>query len=349
MQDDVRSDGNVYTLGRVTPVPANGSVARITLSLLLSKRIRTILRNEAFDVVHVHEPLLPALPITVMRFSHALNIGTFHAYSRGHRGYFYGRPFLRRYFARLDGKIAVSPAALGFVSQYFPGDYTVIPNGIDVAQFQQPAVRDSRFDDGKLNVLFLGRLEKRKGLKYLLRAFPRVQARCGSVRLIVAGDGPLRVPFERWVERHHIRDVVFVGGFPEADKAALYAAAHVFCAPSTGQESFGIVLLEAMAAGKAIVASDNDGYRMVVTGGVDGLLVEPRNEQSLTEALCGILQDRDMREQLGRAASAKAWRYDWREISGDVLRFYQRTARQKEPSAPFAGMPVFELEGNGGN
>lgn len=344
---DGASTGRLYSLGRVTPIPANGSVARITLSLRLSKRIKQILRQERFDVVHVHEPLMPALPISVVRFCSSLTVGTFHAFSRSHAGYFYGRPLLRRYFLRLDGRIAVSEPAFRFVSQYFPGEYAIIPNGIEVARYQSEATRVRGLEDGMLNILFFGRLEKRKGLKFLLRAFPIIKGRFRNARLIVAGDGPLRVPFERWVERHQIPDVVFAGHVAEEDKAAYFRSADVYCAPSTGQESFGIVLLEAMAAGCAIVASDIDGYRSIVAGGVDGLLVEPRNEQALTEAVSALLSDRDMREQLGRAARAKAWRYDWRQVAGDVLAYYGHAGRDRVAPAP-ASQPFFELEGNGG-
>lgn len=347
--DDGRSVGNVYYLGRVTAVPANGSIARITLSLRLAKRVKQILRQEAFDVVHVHEPLLPVLPITVLRFSTALTIGTFHAFSRSNAGYFYGRPLLRRYFAKLDGKIAVSAVAQQFVSQYFPGSYAVIPNGIDVDLYRQLVPRLPEFDDGKVNILYLSRLEKRKGLKYLLRSFPVIKARHPQVRLIVASDGPLRVPFERWVERHGIPDVVFTGHVDEESKPAYYATADIFCAPATGRESFGIVLLEAMAAGKALVASDNEGYRAIISGGVDGLLVEPRNENGLTEAICALVRDRDMREQLGRSARAKAWRYDWQHVAGDVLAFYDRTRRQAVEKRTPLGQVVLELEGQGGS
>jgi len=347
LQDDVHSEGNVITLGRVTAVPANGSVARITLSLRISKRIKQVLRQEMFDVIHVHEPLLPALPITVVRFSNALTIGTFHAFSHSHAGYFYGRPFLKRYINRLQGRIAVSRPALDFVSHYFPGDYTIIPNGIDMAQFSAPTRCLPQFDDGMLNILFLSRLEKRKGLKFLLRAFPAIKARVPSARLIVASDGPLRAPYQRWVERHRIPDVVFTGGFPESQKAAYFASADIFCAPSTGQESFGIVLLEAMAAGKAIVASDNEGYRSIISGGIDGLLIEPRNEQALTEAICGLLRTKDMRDQLGRGGRAKAWRYDWRYVAADVLDYYQKVGHRGTAPTISLGTPMLELQGNG--
>ncbi len=339
--DDIHADGNVYTVGGVTAVPANGSIARISLSMRLAKRVKQVLRAEQFDVVHVHEPLMPMLPITVLRFSDALNIGTFHAYSRAHYGYQWGKPLLMRYFRRLAGCIAVSEPAQQFVQQYFPGHYTVIPNGIDTAEFLAGAQPLPQFDDGMLNILFFGRLEKRKGLRFLLRAYPLVKSAFPNARLIVAGEGTNRLAYQRWVEQHQVRDVVFTGRIAPADRARCYASADVFCAPNTGGESFGLVLLEAMAAGKPVVASGIPGYRSVVADGVDGVLAPPKDSAALASALCRVLASADLRERLGQAGRMKARRFDWSVVADRVLAYYQQVGQSQEHPAPQFANPLW--------
>ena len=332
--DDVHASGNVYTVGGVTAVPANGSIARISLSMRLAKRVKHILRSEQFDIVHLHEPLMPMLPITVLRFSDAVNIGTFHAYSRSFYGYQWGKPLLMRYFRRLSGCIAVSEPAQQFIQQYFPGTYTVIPNGINVAEFSGPVQPLPEFDDGMLNILFFGRLEKRKGLRFLLRAFPLVKSAFPNARLIVAGEGTTRAAYQRWVDKHEVRDVVFTGRISAADRARCYASADIFCAPNIGGESFGIVLLEAMASGKPVVASAIPGYRAVIQDTEDGLLFPPKDHEALASTLCRLLADADWRQRLGAAGRRTAWRYDWSSIADQVLAFYRQVAQGQQRDVP---------------
>ena len=158
-------DEGLITIGkRPVSVPASGSLARISLSLTLGPPVRRVLAEEQFDIVHVHEPFMPMLPIHFLRYSEAVNVGTFHA-SREKSQFFYswGRRHLRRWFRRLDGKIAVSAAAAGFVEEYFPGYYNIIPNGVNVERFSTPTPPLKQYQDGKQNILFVGRPEKRKG------------------------------------------------------------------------------------------------------------------------------------------------------------------------------------------
>lgn len=334
------TDGDVYALGGVRGVPANGSIARISLSIGLAKRVKQILKAEQFDIVHLHEPLMPMLPITVLRFSDAVNIGTFHAYSESSYGYLWGKSILMRYFRRLHGCIAVSPAAQEFASQYFPGLYTIIPNGIDTAEFISGAEPLPEFSDGMLNILFFGRLEKRKGLRYLLRAYPLVKSAFPNARLIVAGEGTARPAYQRWVAKNNIRDVVFTGRVSNEDRARMYASAHVFCAPNTGGESFGVVLLEAMAAGKPVVASAIPGYRSVVADGVDGLLFPPKDSQALATLLCRVLADAALRERLGSEGREKARRYDWSVVADGVLAYYQQISHNLDQRTVPHGGPL---------
>jgi phosphatidyl-myo-inositol alpha-mannosyltransferase len=328
-EEIAHSDPNIYRVGNVVPIKANGSVARITLSLTLSGQIKEILKREQFDVVHLHEPLMPALPLTVLVHSKALNIGTFHAFAQSNIGYYYGRYVMRYFVSKLDGRIAVSIPAYEFINQYFRGYYEIIPNPIDLSRFQKPAEPLPQFNDGKLNILFVGRFgERRKGFKFLMRAFNYVREQMPNTRLIVVGKGDTK-GYLRYLRHHNIQDVVFTGFVPDEELARYYKSAHVFCAPSTGGESFGIVLVEAMATGLPLVASDIPGYASVVEHGKQGLLVEPRNEQMLAMALIRMLADSDLREKMAAEGLEKASQYSWRKVSQHVLDFYARSENRR--------------------
>jgi phosphatidylinositol alpha-mannosyltransferase len=329
-----REQVDVYRVGGVRRIPANGSIARITLSFRLARRVREILQDEAFDVVHAHEPLMPFLPPTVLRYSTAVNVGTFHAYRGSYYGYFYGRPILRRVFANLDARIAVSRAAKRFVRQYFMAPYRVIPNGVEVERFHPSAVQPlPELDDGRPNILFVGRPEKRKGVGYLLRAYPQIKNAFPDARFIIVGAGDWEEsPYRAYIERHAMRDIHIAGYVSEEDKARYLRSAHVFCAPAVQGESFGIVLLEAMAAGLPVVASEIVCYRDVVTDGQEGILVPPRNASAVAEAVCRILEDRTMAASMGAAGIEKAALYSWRRIAEQILDLYVRTGNRPLPS-----------------
>jgi phosphatidylinositol alpha-mannosyltransferase len=325
-------DAPIHRIGRVVSIPANGSVARITLSLRSYLQAKQLLQEQQFDLIHLHEPLMPALPLTVLRHSNAINVGTFHAFRNTPLTYFYSKPILRPFFKKLHGHITVSSAAREFVGEYFPADYRVIPNGIDFPRFfsRYPALPE--FDDARPTVLFVGRLEKRKGLKFLLRAWPKVLERQPDARLVVVGRGRPLEGYRRFAARQGWtpRDVVFAGYVPSEDLPRYYQACDVFCAPNTGQESFGIVLLEAMAAGAPIVASDIPGYRDVVSNGVQGLLVEPQNPGALADSICRLLANPEVRASMRRAGQAKAQAYDWPTVATQVLDYYSEVLERRE-------------------
>ena len=322
---NIEANGDIYTVGHVMPIKANGSVARISLSLNLSGTVKSILRREQFDVIHIHEPLMPALPLTVLLNSRTLNVGTFHAFAQSNIAYYYMRPVLRYFVSRLDGRIAVSQPAVDFASRYFPGDYTIIPNGVSLERFTNEIMPLPEFSDGKLNILFLGRIsEPRKGLKYLLRAFMLVKNQLPNARLIIVGKGK-ESGYRRYLEKHGIKDVVFTGFVSEEDKPRYYRSAHVFCAPSLGGESFGITLIEAMASGLPVVASDIPGYASVLEHAKQGFLVEPKDKEALAIALLHLLDNPELRRTMGEAASLKADEYNWIKVSKRVLEFYDRS------------------------
>jgi phosphatidylinositol alpha-mannosyltransferase len=320
----------LHRLGTPVSIPANGSVARISAGTRLGGEVKQLLSSVGFDIVHLHEPLLPALPLAVLSASRATNVGTFHAYRQSSAAYLYGKPILWYFYRRLHGKIAVSNCARDFVADRFPGDYRIIPNGIDVARYSGNCPRLPALSDGRPNVLFVGRLEKRKGLSYLLRAWATVTREFPTARLVVVGGGRGLQHYRSFVNARGIDNIMFTGMVSDEDLPRYYQAADVYCAPSTGQESFGIVLLEAMAAGRPIVATTIPGYGEVVTHGREGLLVPPKDPESLAGAIIHLLADRELRQRLGAEGRRTAQRYDWPRVAAEVLEYYQETIHRRK-------------------
>ena len=316
------SDQDIIPLGMAIPFPSNGSVARVTLSGWLMPKVKSILKEEKFDIVHLHEPFCPLLPWLVLFLSRSVNIGTFHAYYAHSLGYRIGKSILLKSVCnKLHGKIAVSEPAMKFVSRYFPGDYLIIPHGVDLECFSTEVSPIENFCDGKRNILFVGRLEERKGIGYLLKAYERVQKEFPQSRLIIVGPGD-NYPYKRRVNERKLEDVVFTGYVSYTDIPRYYRTADIFCIPAVGQESFGIVLLEAMAAGKPIIASNIEGYANVVTHGVEGLLVPPKDEQALAHALLSLLNDQALCQQMSNRGRSKAERHSWESIAQRTMDYY---------------------------
>lgn len=315
------SEGHIIRLGTGWAFPANGSVGRVTLGLRFKRQAREVLDAHRFDILHFHEPLVPFLSPTLLDASRTVNIATFHAFGGFSPSYWVGRRFAGRLAKRLHGRIAVSGAARHFIGRYFPGSYEIIPNGVDLDLYDgaQPF---EELRDGTLNILFVGRFEERKGLIHLLKAYHRLRKRKVDARLLVVGGGSKAREYRRFIGLRGLRDVEFLGRVSDEDKARYFASADIFCAPNTGQESFGIVLLEAMAAGVPIVASDIHGFKNVVQRNVQGLLVEPRNPRALAAALYTLARDPDLRHEMGEAGRAKAPEYSWPSVTRRLVDYY---------------------------
>jgi phosphatidylinositol alpha-mannosyltransferase len=347
--DESKVGENVIVVSdRVVPVGISGSKARITLSLSLYRRIKRILHEEHFDVVHVHEPLVPTLPVFVLRHTDCATVGTFHAYrdNDSYMGYAATRSVLQRLIKRLDARTAVSQPVIDFVSRYFPGTYEVIPNGLDVECFGGNHVTPiEKYMDGKLNILFVGRLEKRKGFPHLLAAYPQIKEQVPDARLLVVGafDKDDREQFVHYARDNGLRDVKFIGFVSADELPRYYRTAHVFCAPSTGFESFGIVLLEAMAAGAPLVASDITGYRSVVTHGLDGLLTPPADEAALAQMIVLLLRDPALRARLAAQGRETVKQYSWKNVAHRTLDLYERCIEAREQLVPAVRRSRFAL------
>lgn len=316
-------------IGTPVAIPASDSIIRITISLHLAPTIKKMLAQEKFDLIHLHEPFMPMLCSAVLRFSDTVNVGTFHA-AQGKPGYNWGKPissWMLEYRRRhLHGHIAVSVPAMKYAQSYVPADYEIIPNGVDIYKFRPDVQPLEQYMDGKLNIVFLSRLEYRKGANYLLKAFLEIKRQMPNTRLLICGSGTaLRKRYEAWVRRNHLQDVVFTGMVSEQDIPRYYRTADIFCLPATGKESFGLILIEAMATGRPIVATNIPGYASVITHGEEGLLVPPMTVKPLAEALLTLLNNKELRERMGQKGIVTAQKYAWEGIANRVFNYYQKT------------------------
>jgi phosphatidyl-myo-inositol alpha-mannosyltransferase len=306
--------GGEIALGGSQRVTLGGTESGLGLNPLTARRIATLFDATRFDIVHVHEPLTPLVPWLVLRRAKAPIVGTFHVHrEQGHRLYAAGRPVLERLMRRVAFRIAVSDAARRTVASHFPGAYEIVPNGIDLDRFRAPCPRPTVFAGNRQHILYVGRLEPRKGVAHLIRAMRHVQDRAPSARLMIAGEGPDRASLETLARDIGV-DATFTGRIPDAELPAYYQASDVVSAPAVGGESFGLVLLEAMACGKPVVASRIDGYDGLVGDSDSARLVAPADADALAGALATLLNDEAQRRALGIRGAAHAVRFDWGAI-----------------------------------
>lgn len=305
--------------GHSVPVPSNRSIAWLALAPGTGAKVRRAVSEVDFDVVHVHEPLVPLVSTAAVRASECRVVGTFHAAGKGRAlAYWLAGVFYKDVHRRLDHLIAVSESARSLVSPHFPGDYELIPNGIDLERFSRSIERPESLPASEPVVLFVGRNEKRKGLSVLLKAFPILLREVPDCRLVLVGEGLEDREVLRGLDGSLRGQVSAIGYVRDEELPAYYGAADIFCAPATGGESFGIVLLEAMACGTAVEASDIPGYRDVLdqTGG--GRLFKTGDPEELAKNLAVLLKDDELREELSRKGLEGAGRFSWRKI-GDRL------------------------------
>jgi phosphatidylinositol alpha-mannosyltransferase len=304
----------VVPLGRSVIVPANGSLPNIVLSPRSVLRVKQALERERFDVLHLHEPMTPAICVATLALARCPIVATFHA--SGELGWLrYGKHFWGFLLDRIDHRIAVSDQARDSVVRHFPGEYEIVPNGVLVPDEADPAGRDHR-------IVFVGRHEPRKGLHVLLQAWPEIHQQTGA-RLSLVGADPLAVRL--LLSRLRVSDDgIDVRGFlSQEDLTAELASAKALVAPSLGGESFGMVLTRAFACATPAVASDIPGYREVATSET-GIAVPPGDPHALVQAVIGLLEDEPRRQARGAAARELAReRYAWEGIARRLLSTYE--------------------------
>ncbi|MGH9266641.1 MAG: glycosyltransferase family 4 protein, partial [Acidimicrobiales bacterium] len=292
-----RREADIWSVGRTVGIPANGSRARICLSPSARRRLRERLLMGDLDLLHLHEPAVPSVSLLALTVTQLPVAATFHAAARRSTAYWLARPLLGHLFARIGQRMAVSEEARALVARYLPGEYRIVPNGVDFPRFAG-AEPDPELLDHKPFVLFVGRPEPRKGFEVVRRAVEALRPKM-KLRLVAAGLPASAGP--DWV--------VPLGMVSHDRLPAIYAAADVFCAPNLRGESFGIVLLEAMAAGAPVVASDLPGFREAA--GPAALFFPPADHRALADRLEELLGDPARAGKLSRLGRRRAEAYDW--------------------------------------
>jgi phosphatidyl-myo-inositol alpha-mannosyltransferase len=330
-------EDGVIRVGESVPLLSAGSIGRASVGRDLSRRMEEILASERFDIIHAHSPLTPTLPFLALRASDAINVGTFHAFVPKSVIYGLFRAVFQRYADRLHAAIGVSETALEGIRQYVNAPWRIVPNGVDVSMFAFER-RRPEFDDGRLNLLHVGRFDPRNGVDRVIKAWVAVRRGGTDARLILVGDGPLRPRYEALVPDDLRSDASFVGFVPGEQRASYYASGDVLLCPAVGG-TFGIIALEAMAAGCAVVAADTPGFRNIMTDGTQGFMVDVARDPDsavLAERAVRLLTDRALRARCSAAGRETAARFDWPAVTARVLSIYDElrgAARAQRPSA----------------
>jgi phosphatidylinositol alpha-mannosyltransferase len=312
-------EAHVLRIGKSRPIYNNGGFGRVSQGLSLARAMRETLEREKFDVVHVHCPLTPTLPYLAIHYARCPLVGTFHTHWNPGRFFRATRFLVQRYLDRLDAAVAVSRACLHALHGRLSADFHIIPNGVDVERFGKGR-RLRRFDDGRFNLLWVGRLEPRNNLDHMLSVFAQVRRELDA-RLLVVGDGPLMPRYRLMVPREIQEDVVFAGRVLE-DRPGWYASADVYCAP-TKIASFGITLLEAMAAGKPILASDIEGFREVMQHGREGELLPLEDERAWVRAILRLAREPVRAAAYAERGRKTAQEYAWPTVARQVINVYR--------------------------
>ncbi len=317
----------VVSAGRAIPIPYNGSISRLQFSPAVHGRVRRWLTEGEFDVLHLHEPNAPSLSMWALRVAQGPIVATYHASTTKSLTLTVFGGLLRPMHEKIVGRIAVSDLARRWQMEALGSDAVEIPNGVDVAALATAPLLDGYPRSGK-TVLFLGRYdEPRKGMSVLLDALPAVVERFSDVQLLIVGRGDEEQLLSQVGEL--AKNIRFLGQVDDAGKASAMRSADVYCAPNTGGESFGIVLVEAMAAGTAVVASDLDAFRRVLRDGECGRLVPvgpPDQGAALADALITVLENDALRERYVLAGSEAVRRYDWSVVANQIMRVYETVA-----------------------
>ena len=326
---------DVILLGTSFPIDFVGGKADVVVNFD-PIAIEETLRDEKFDVLHFHNLSFPSAVqfFTSPSTSNTLNILTFHSNIKGSN-------FLNRFKIvidlinricqwKIDGIIGVSPVALGAFKKY-KGQKTIIPNGIDLEEFNPKVPKLKKFLDDKINILFVGRIEKRKGLIYLLRAFNILQKKFSNLRLIVVGEGELKKECQDYVTKNNLKEICFEGEKSGKVVTSYFNTCDIFCSPAIFGESFGIVLLEGMACGKPVVAFANQGYRELL-GKTRGkrFLVSPQNYKKLAQKLESLIKNERLRKEMGQWGIEEVKKYAWPRVAERVLDFYQFCQQRKK-------------------
>lgn len=322
----------ITSAGSSVSIPFNGSVANISIKPKALARTRRWLADNDFDVVHVHEPVVPSVSMAAAMLSSAPLVGTFHAALGRSVSRAIASAPMRLYMERIGVRIAVSEEARRTLIEHHGGDAVIIPNGVETASFRTAQPLDQWVaTDERPVIVFLGRLdEPRKGLGIFAGAIERVLEAIPGARFLIAGRGD--APDIRAAVARFGDSVSFLGGISDEEKESLLAGASIYVAPQTGGESFGIVLVEAMAARTTVVASDIPAFRAVLEDGRAGALFDTGSSDSLASALVELLGDHERLDALADAGQRASAQYDWEVVADKVFEVYKLAIAMGSPS-----------------
>jgi len=309
---------NLIRVGRSQPIYANGSQARMTLGFGLEKKLRKIFARGKYDIVHVHSPLSPILPLVAIEAAECPVVGTFHTYFD--KSFLYGmtKKILQKKLDKLSAAIAVSHSTTIALNKYFEANWTILPNGIDLDLFNPHAPPPPGIPRDVPVILFLGRFDPRNGLTTLFDAYRKVRGKNREARIVVVGDGPLRNHYFRAADGDP--GITFVGAVLES-RPSYYAHAAMYACPTT-KASFGITLLESMACETPVVCSDILGFRDVVKHEREALMFHCGDVDALADDLVRLLDDETLRARLGKVGRQNALGYGWPNVTAAVLDVY---------------------------
>src|SRR5256714_1909650 len=313
-----RPEPHVVRIGKSQPVYANGSQARFTWGFELRKTLRRVFSLGQYDIIHVHSPLSPVLPVLAIEEASCPVVGTFHTYFDNSIAYAFGRRYFQKRLDQLAAAIAVSHSTTIALNRYFEANWTIVPNGIDTDVFNPHVPRPPALRTDVPVILFLGRFDPRNGLTTLIESFQKVRGKNRQAQLVVVGDGPLR--------KHYYRAA---GGDPGitfvcsvlGERPGYYAHSGMYPCPTT-KDSFGITLLESMAFETPVVCSDIYGFRDVVKHEREALMVHCGDREDLADAIVRLLEDETLRARLGKRGRQEAQRYSWSRVAEAVLDIY---------------------------
>lgn len=334
---DLLTGSNVIQVGQSRRIKFQGT--QIDISLAIGKDyqyLKHILNKEKFDIIHYHTIWNPFIPWQILRLSKAVNIVTFHDTPRQT---LFGKlaskvilPCFSHWLLRtyVDAAIAVSKTTFAYLRPANSSQIQIIPNGVFVNRlFPGQYQPFSQYLDGKINILFLGRLEQRKGIFYLLQAYALLKQTYPEIRLLIAGDGYQKSAIHQFIANTAINDAIVLGFVNEEEKLRYYATCDIFCSPATDGESFGIVLVEAMASNKPAVGAANSGYRTILTGQGESLLVHPKSVDALVEKLSELIEQPSLRLEMGNWGLKAAEQYSWSQVANQIEQVYREALLKK--------------------
>lgn len=321
-EDKVKVPFKVVRIGRSIPIYGNDSFGRVTLGFCLGKQLRRFFEENRFDILHLHSPLTPTLPMLTLRYAPYPKVGTFHTHFEKSRAYVVWHRFVQRMMYALDGRIFVSEIARASMEKYFDvPEGVIIPNGVDTNKFRRIETKKN----GKI-ILFIGRFDPRNNIHILIEAFKGVKKEVRDAKLYVVGYSMLEQKYISMVPDYLSKDVIFLGRMDE-ERPFYYSLADVTCYP-VDRASFGVTLLESMATGTPLVVSDLVSFRELASEN-EAIFVKPGDVIDLKNGLIKILKDDALRKQMSESCLKRVSSYSWEKVTRRILDYYDRVLSRK--------------------